>query len=131
MSIQHKNQNKHVHGEMALWEIAKLEGLEYNEDNKAILEALVEGLPCRPHPKESLKAKGFMVYDYSKKLAKTSSQVHSHGINLSKEASVDAGELGNIEKAMEDAASSSWQREPGLKKTQKAVKAPTADEACK
>jgi len=49
-----------------------------------ILEGLTEGLPTKPHPKASLAAKGHLVYDYSKRLAKEQSNTDSHSLSLKK-----------------------------------------------
>ena len=55
-----RHANKVVKGEVALWEVAKMEGLEYCASNMEILLGLVEGCSNRPHPKPKLAAQGHL-----------------------------------------------------------------------
>ena len=53
-----------LQGKIALWEVARLEGLPYNEDDQkvmAILHGLVEDCESEPHPKKELASKGHKV----------------------------------------------------------------------
>ena len=84
-SIASTNRKRQVSGEFALWEIAKLEGLEYNDANKVILEGLVEGCPSRPHPKPALARAGFLIYDYNKKMGSEKLSDDKHTMALQKE----------------------------------------------
>ena len=77
--------SRSVSGELALWEIAKIEGLPFTDDNKVILQGLVEGCPSRPHPKPALAAAGHLIYDYSKKMAGEAVKDDSHALSLTKE----------------------------------------------
>ena len=78
------NEHANVEGLMALWEVAKLEGLRYPEDRE-LLEAMVDGCTAYTHPKAALAAQGHKVYDYHKALAKVTTQKDSSSIALKKE----------------------------------------------
>eukprot|EP00969_Alexandrium_andersonii_P082969 3659870-Alexandrium_andersonii.AAC.1 len=62
--IANSNESSSLSGWMALWEIAKTEGIPYDTTNPDIMDTLTgitDGLPCKPHPKKMLAAKGCKV----------------------------------------------------------------------
>ena len=83
--IEINNETDEVEGDMALWEVAQLEGLEYCEGNMMVLRGLVEDCNSKPHPKPALAAQGHLVYDYKKLMAAHRKRSDKHSIKLSKE----------------------------------------------
>jgi hypothetical protein len=71
-----------IAGKVAIWEVAKLEGLVFNARDDVIMQILldlVEGCDAEPHPKPSLAAQGWQVYDYEKKLMEKRTGKRYHG----------------------------------------------------
>ena len=83
--IEAKYTSSLLSGEMALWEVATADGLEYNEANIPILMGLVEDCPSQPHPKPALAAAGHLVYDYEKHLAKRHDHASKQSTTLKKD----------------------------------------------
>ena len=79
-----KTERQALSGPMALWEIAKLEGLPFTEEFLPLLKGLVEGVPSHPHPKPNLAAEGHLVYEYLKKLPQKTTNSDDQSLTLTK-----------------------------------------------
>ena len=72
--------NTGLKGFIALWEIAKLEGLTYDPGNEhcmGLLLGMTKDCEQKPHPKQALAEAGHFVYKYEKKLMDRTSKMRS------------------------------------------------------
>jgi hypothetical protein len=82
-------------GKIAIWEVAKLEGLVFNAKDDVTMQLLldlVEGCDAEPHPKQSLAAQGWQVYDYEKKLMEKRTGKRYHGAESTITKDLEEGE---------------------------------------
>jgi hypothetical protein len=88
-----ENKSKTLTGKLALWGISKIEGLVWNPNcavTMSILADIVDGLDSEPHYRSKLADEGWLVYDFSKRMADTVSAKRSSGTNVEVQRTIDA-----------------------------------------